>query len=184
VPAHGASASLAGAGPAAAQVPVLLWGCHPRVPTQTLQRIAAIPAEGHKTPPRGTGAPPLRSELAEAPPVPQRWRWSAAGFCGAAALTTRFAKVLDALERLRGQGLVPLEWAIFFGSPEGETIFLCSEYLEDAADFSSDKLQQSTSAVTKACQIFHTLVINAFEEYHAQASSTVMSIRLSSAAEP
>lgn len=71
-----------------------------------------------------------------------------------------------------------------FGSPENETIFLRSKNLEDADDFSADKFQQSTSAVLKTCQIFHTLITNAFEEYHTQASSSSMSFPLSSAEEP
>lgn len=52
--------------------------------------------------------------------------------------------------------------------------------LEDVDDFSSNKFQSSTSVVLRTCQIHHTLVTNAFEEYCAQANSSVMSFPLSS----
>lgn len=45
----------------------------------------------------------------------------------------------------------------------------------DVDDFSSNKFQPFTSVVLRTCQIHHTLVTNAFEEYCAQANSSVMS---------
>lgn len=68
---------------------------------------------------------------------------------------------------------VPLERAVYSGLTEEETLFLCSKNVEDVNDFSSDKFQQSTSVVLKTCQIFHTLLTNAFEEYHTQANFSV-----------
>lgn len=70
------------------------------------------------------------------------------------------------------------------GLPEDETLFLCSKNVEDVDDFSSHKFQLSASVVLRTCQIFHTLITNAFEEYHAQANFSVMSFLLSSGEEP
>lgn len=70
-----------------------------------------------------------------------------------------------------------------FGLPEDETLFLCGKNV-DVDDFSSDKFQQSASVVLKTCQVFHTLITNAFEEYHAQANFSVFSFLLSSGEEP
>lgn len=58
-----------------------------------------------------------------------------------------------------------------FGLPKDKTLVLCSRNLEDPGDFSSDKFQQSSSAGRKTCQVFLTLLTNAFEEHHAPANS-------------
>lgn len=79
--------------------------------------------------------------------------------------------------------MIPLEQAAGSGLPEDETLFLCSKNVEDVDDFSSDKFQQSASVVLETCQVFHTLITNAFEEYHAQANFSVMSFPLSSGEE-
>lgn len=149
----------------------VLLSCPLQVPRQMLQEPAAVPTD--------EDVPRLLSEQAEALLVPGWWRWLAAGFCLQPHSVSTSPRLVLLLETL-----IPLEQAVCSGLPEDETLFLCSKNVEDVDDFSSDKFQQSASVVLKTCQVFHTLITNAFEEYHTQANFSVMSFPLSSGEEP